>query len=1173
MKTLIKALFLTALCVFTQESRAQITLSYWFDDNQPEEMTLPAGKGAFTLDASGLTAGFHSVTAMAKSADGLLSSAHSALFVKTLNPLARPDMKALVVTDGKTSSLIPVTPHFSGAAYSLDMTALPIGVHTLATALVTPEGEMTDYAEAVFLRVATRAENETMKAYYLVDDDPQKSGVAVINGPLPTCRLDIDMASLSTGLHTITVYLASALGPATMPVKSFFIRIPDGGEGIHSYQYWIDNRSSERVSVKLERPEIPLQIVTMVDVPEAAFRSSKFELKDDPDGLHAYGIHDFNFVCFDGDNRATSGSHEYVESRRRVAVDEITPLQPAARTVHTGEIAPEKIKWYSVGMLTGDSLEVRTSTAACIDIFSPSRERRYRVSGSESTHFGGIHAHEDGDYIIAVHDIAGSRKETSLTWNHYDKYAIISHSPKRTAAADMFVLTISGNGLDNLKNATLVSGETVIAATCVRNDGHSIAYCTFDLTGAPNGDYDICASYDNGEEPGEVTVTGGVRIDDPRPGEIRVSAARSVFGTTLNDVLIRITNTGNVPYWGVPFSIASEADGSQPVKINFKDFNPNMPEDGPEDWTMYITGDLLATGRRGGYLPMVLPYIGPHETKELTIVYQMPLRVHIPTYAWAGKPWSEEFRELRELAEKGLPFPPVENRNYISAQVMHLAQCAAHINGYAGHQQQGMTKAPGRYVDISGINNAVDLATEIGEATGHDMSALNNAGTVTRNAVGLGNTMGGIVTGLRLRNLDAQLSAAGIDLSTGEYESLANYRNDLIQTMPDPARIARDTWGDLAGDIVEAMLGLNGGCSETSEPMPAAADIVQMTSCDPNDITGYQSPSGDRHVGIGVTTLPYTIEFENDPQLATAPAHVIRITDRLDPDVFDLGTFAMREVKIGDKSLRLDGGADFVRTIDMRPDINAIAEVGMTLDKASGNAEWTIRTLDPMTLEPATEMIQGVLPVNDGGNGCGEIQFDIDLRQGLDNGLKFGNKATIVFDKNDPIETPLWENVTDYTLPEARITGMTKNGGIYEFTMETSDTGAGVWTYELYYRASGSNDWKLLRGGIPADTGWYESARDLDGSFCMLMTDGAGNRQTNTPLAALMGDADGNGTVDSNDVVVIRNYFTSKAQSINKIAADITLDYLIDAQDAISTRNVFLNRAQHVRARKYPARK
>ena len=107
---------------------------------------------------------------------------------------------------------------------------------------------------------------------------------------------------------------------------------------------------------------------------------------------------------------------------------------------------------------------------------------------------------------------------------------------------------------------------------------------------------------------------------------------------------------------------------------------------------------------------------------------------------------------------------------------------------------------------------------------------------------------------------------------------------------------------------------------------------------------------------------------------------MVEVKDTLDSKYFDLTTFAPTSVKIGNKVEYLDGAPNFVKTVDMRPAINAIAQVEGRYDVQKGIATWTFTSLDPMTMEPTDDVMQGFLPVNyDGESGIGEVTFDVSL--------------------------------------------------------------------------------------------------------------------------------------------------------------------------------------------------
>lgn len=53
--------------------------------------------------------------------------------------------------------------------------------------------------------------------------------------------------------------------------------------------------------------------------------------------------------------------------------------------------------------------------------------------------------------------------------------------------------------------------------------------------------------------------------------------------------------------------------------------------------------------------------------------------------------------------------------------------------------------------------------------------------------------------------------------------------------------------------------------------------------------------------------------------------------------------------------------------------------------------------------------------------GDGSVVFTVMPQEGLPTGTSILNKATIVFDVNDPIETPEWFNLLDNTKPQSAV--------------------------------------------------------------------------------------------------------------------------------------------------------
>ena len=364
-------------------------------------------------------------------------------------------------------------------------------------------------------------------------------------------------------------------------------------------------------------------------------------------------------------------------------------------------------------------------------------------------------------------------------------------------------------------------------------------------------------------------------------------------------------------------------------------------------------------------------------------------------------------------------------------------------------------------------------------------------------------------------------------------ESKASFFSTVISCLSNKVRSATNLYkilnsGSFISDITlggidcyEYFMGEDPCCSSVCGP-PNGGESRASISGDPNDILGYIAESGNQAIKDGQNQVYYNIEFENDPEIATAAAHDIYVNDTLDATRFDLSTFAPTHIKIGDKSAELTGDKNFVTTIDMRPNINAIAQVEGTFDEQKGIAKWHISSLDPMTMEPTTYVMDGVLPVNtngqgigevsydimepttyvmDGvlpvntnGQGIGEVSYDIKLKDGLAHGTEVNNRASIVFDTNEPILTPTWTNVIDRIAPVSRVTGVKMlNDSTATVSIEATDELSGPWRYNVYVQY-GSGAWFLEAENVPIDT--TASIRVYEGinhGFYVVVTDSAGN--------------------------------------------------------------------------------
>ena len=264
--------------------------------------------------------------------------------------------------------------------------------------------------------------------------------------------------------------------------------------------------------------------------------------------------------------------------------------------------------------------------------------------------------------------------------------------------------------------------------------------------------------------------------------------------------------------------------------------------------------------------------------------------------------------------------------------------------------------------------------------------------------------------------------------------------------------------------------------------------------CDiPNSIKGYLSAAGSEYVGAKVSRLGYTIEFENGGEADAAPVNVAELKSVLAPDIFELSSFAVREVRIGGKSLSFDGRKTFHERLDMRPERNAVADIVCEFDEATGYVAWRISSLDPATMNVTEDKAYAILPANIDGWGMAEIVYDIQLRENLADGLIVDNSVNIAFDGTETA-APAWRNILDLSLPESRIDVMEETAGGYRFEISGNDTGSGIWKYELYRKNEADGTWMPVMTDIYDVKFEYLAEKSPDTpQFATVAIDRAGN--------------------------------------------------------------------------------
>ena len=246
--------------------------------------------------------------------------------------------------------------------------------------------------------------------------------------------------------------------------------------------------------------------------------------------------------------------------------------------------------------------------------------------------------------------------------------------------------------------------------------------------------------------------------------------------------------------------------------------------------------------------------------------------------------------------------------------------------------------------------------------------------------------------------------------------------------------------------------------------------------------------------------------------------------------------------------------------------------------------DWKFTSLDPMTMEPTNDPMQGFLPVNYNGNGIGEVTYDIVLRQPLAGGTEVKNRASIVFDINEPILTPTWTNIIDATAPESRAIGVELSSDTTAIlSIQATDELSGVWRYDVYVQYGAGSAWWKVAENVPADTTVTVKIYDgIDHGFYVVATDSAGNIERKQAMreltlnlsSTIRGDVNRDGQVGIADIVAVTGYMAGTNSNVPLSAADVNGDGQVGIADIVAITDIMagtanINSRQNARYKTY----
>lgn len=278
-------------------------------------------------------------------------------------------------------------------------------------------------------------------------------------------------------------------------------------------------------------------------------------------------------------------------------------------------------------------------------------------------------------------------------------------------------------------------------------------------------------------------------------------------------------------------------------------------------------------------------------------------------------------------------------------------------------------------------------------------------------------------------------------------------------------------------------------------------NLAVVVSSDPNDIVGPDGSGAPDHFMRVDQNFPYMVLFENKPE-ATAPAQEVVITQQLDTDL-DWFTFELGDFGFGDLIVDVPEGRNFYETrIDLRDTLGFFVDFSAGINLQTGVVTWQFTSIDPETGDLVDDALAGFLPPNDAsGRGQGFVEYSIDPDGALTTGGQIDAQASIVFDTNEPLLTPVYVNKIDTGAPTSTVTPLAPTQEFPNFTVSWSGTddaagptGSGIATFDIYVSDNGGPFEPFLLG-TPLTSAVFHGQINHAYSFYSVATDKVGFHQ------------------------------------------------------------------------------
>lgn len=311
--------------------------------------------------------------------------------------------------DLSDNSAIVGTSDFNYINIEADISELALGIHSFNLQLLNVENGSVIVKSAFFCKTS---DNNTISIY--IDDQPYnvEKFPRVING---IGHLNIDMSSLSDGLHKMVYILHDSENKPKEIGSKFFIKIPIGGEGIWKYEYWLNKDYHNKKTLTIDSPISPC--VLLADLPIGDFNTpyGSYDFKIEGNKPYLYPIYNFNIRFYNTWGFQKDTTSIYVDCSKRQLLDPKFLIPNKQYDIDPVKV--DSFYWFKFNALEGDSLIFKARRQSTMTFYSTNAERIHCISGDSVLTYNGFTAKNNGTYYLKIDNILKSKQIYSFKFD------------------------------------------------------------------------------------------------------------------------------------------------------------------------------------------------------------------------------------------------------------------------------------------------------------------------------------------------------------------------------------------------------------------------------------------------------------------------------------------------------------------------------------------------------------------------------------------------------------------------------------------------------------------------------------------------------------------------------------------------------------------------------------